>query len=297
MRGILLTTLFGLIGLVLGIMFFGQINGERISFDSQTLQKLTTFEGIVEVARSQPIAVWICLSVGIVLGLMSAVFLWKHRKKRGEKAKTKPNAADQTTPEEPQTLPRTTQEIDDLDSMRPLLCRFLTGLTLCIWKFYAVPQGSALVVVGLGKYRKCCPPGLGCIFSLWGLYHRPYKKIPLVSWKERVDPYEQVDVFTSDGVRCIIDFMMCYRIVDPGKALFEVDDYEKGIKTTVISAVRNECGKQQARTLLASREKMAVNLKEFLDREISPWGINIRLVEITKIDIAVQDKRGSFKEV
>jgi regulator of protease activity HflC (stomatin/prohibitin superfamily) len=114
--------------------------------------------------------------------------------------------------------------------------------------------------------------------------------MPLVQRKDNTSPYENETVFTSDGARCKLDVMVCYRVVDAGKALFEVDNYEKAVHNIVRAVLRNECAKQPARALLASREQMAAKLRAALEKNLTPWGIKVRFVEIAYIDIPVQDR-------
>jgi len=164
-------------------------------------------------------------------------------------------------------------------------------MTMGIYKFYAVPQGKALVVMAMGKYRKACEPGLGVLLSFWGLYQHPYKDMPLIECKEYAVPYENQTVVTSDGVKCSLDVMICHRIVDPGKALFEVDNCQQAIENMVRAVLRSEYAKQPAENLRASREQMARTIREAFERGVAPWGVQVRMVEITNLDIStVQTK-------
>src|SRR5260221_14687792 len=96
-------------------------------------------------------------------------------------------------------------------------------------------------------------------------------------------------VFTKDGVKSTVELVVFYRIVDAVKAFYEITDYQRAISDLVKALLRNECGSLAARDLLGSRQKLANNLKETLDRDTEPWGISVRLIEIKAINIAVQD--------
>ncbi len=160
--------------------------------------------------------------------------------------------------------------------------------TLGILKFFVVDQGTIRLVTAFGRLHVFAKPGLNSCLTFWGMYRKPGAVIPTF---EQIDPYDGELVFTSDGVKCLIDVMICYRIVDPAKALFEVSDYRSAIYNLVQSVLRNECGKLPARTMLASRESMAANIQKTLERDCAPWGISIRLVEIKNIHLAVQENR------
>jgi regulator of protease activity HflC (stomatin/prohibitin superfamily) len=116
---------------------------------------------------------------------------------------------------------------------------------------------------------------------LWGLYQKPFK---LVSVKEQVKDYKEEEVYTRDGVRCTINTVVYFTITDPIKAVFDVDDYEKAIFELVRAALRNECGDLPTMQLLASRRKLIENLRKTLESDTQPWGITVRLVEITEIN-------------
>jgi regulator of protease activity HflC (stomatin/prohibitin superfamily) len=233
----------------------------------------------------------VCGGAGFLVGCLFRLVLWRRRRRRKAATDgTKDELSRQKAVPERRAKKPVKSALERLEAERPLNCRMLGFLTLGICKFYAVPQGNALVVTAFGKYRRACEPGLRAMLSFWGLYQRPYKDMPLVQRKDNTNPYENEIVFTSDGARCKLDVMVCYRVVDAGKALFEVDDYETAVHNIVRAVLRNECAKQPARTLLASREQMAAKLRATLEKNLTPWGIKVRFVEIAYIDIPVQDR-------
>lgn len=294
----MLACLLGIAAFAAGLIIFGQIDDQKIRIEKATLEKIDSFEKAWLVARSQPLNVYICGGAGFLMGALGGVGLWLIQ--RGKKA-TPTDAAGalsrhETVPARPAKKPIET-ELERLEAERPLVCKLLGLLTLGIYKFYAVPQGKALVVTALGKYRKACEPGLGCILSLWGLYQHPYKDVPLMACREFATPYENEAVVTSDGITCRLDVMVCYRIVDAGKALFEVDDYERAMANMIRAVLRRECAKQPAETLRASRDQLAETLRGTLDRDVALWGIKVRLVEITEIHVPTPETNGRFDPI
>jgi regulator of protease activity HflC (stomatin/prohibitin superfamily) len=242
--------------------------------------------------------VYICGGAGFLIGALGGVGLWLIQRSR-KAAPTDAAGAlprHETVPAKPAKKPIET-ELERLEAERPLVCKLLGLLTLGIYKFYAVPQGKALVVTALGKYRKACEPGLGCILSLWGLYQHPYKDMPLIACREFATPYENEAVVTNDGITCRLDVMVCYRIVDAGKALFEVDDYERAMANMIRAVLRRECAKQPAQTLRASRDQLAETLRGTLDIDVALWGIRARLVEITEIHVPTPETNGRFDPI
>lgn len=286
MRTLLLACFLGILAFAAGLTLFGRIDDQKIRIEKATLEKIDSVEKAWGVAKDQPRNVYTCGGVGFVLGALGGVGLWLTQ--RGKKAASADTASvlsrHETVPARP-AKEHIETELDRVEAERPFVCKLLGLLTLGIYKFYAVPQGKSLVVTAFGKYRKACEPGLGCLLSLWGLYQRPHKDVPLIVCKEFAAQYENEPVITSDGLTCRLDVMICYRIVDAGKALFEVEDYERALVNMIRAVLRREVAKQPANTLRASREQLAGTLRGALDRDVAPWGIKVRLVEITEIRV------------
>jgi hypothetical protein len=289
MKTFLFACFVGVMGLAVGLVVFGRIDGQKIPFERTTLEKVDTFEEAWAVATTQPVAVYACGAGGFLAGCLAGMGLWLiHR--GAQKLVSDASAGVSRSEVVPARPAKKSAEsaVEKLEADRPRICKLLGFLTLGIYKFYAVPQGKALVVMAMGKYRKCCEPGLGAILSFWGFYQHPYKDMPLIECKECAVPYENETVVTSDGVKCSLDVMICYRIADPGKALFEVDNCQNAVGHMVRAVLRSEYAKQPTQTLRASREQMAGTLRETLERGVAPWGVKVRMVEITNLDIPTE---------
>lgn len=299
MKTILFACLMGILALILGLLIFGQVNGAKISFNKATLEKLDSFGDVWFALKNQPLPVYVCGGTGFLLGGFAYRFSSKGRKRRKKNVNTiveRDLPALEIFPSRASSKPKI-GDFERLEAEQPFICRMLGLLTLGFCKFYAVPQGNALVVTTFGKYRKSCKPGLGCIWSLWGFYQRPYKNIPLIQCKETTISYERETVVTSEGVKCKLDVMISYRIDDPGKALFEVDNYKRAIEDVVRAILKNECGKQPAQSLRSSREQIASNLQNILEKDVEPWGIKVRLVKLSNIDVPMQNGDNRFDAV
>ncbi len=284
MKTLLLACFLGIVTFAAGLMIFGQIDGQKIRIEKATLEKIDSFEKARLVAANQPLNVYICAGAGFLIGALGGVGLWlSQRRSKAAAEAAIALSRHEAVPARPVKEPIET-ELDRLEAERPLVCKLLGLLTLGIFKFYAVPQGKALVVTAFGKYRKACEPGLGCILSLWGLYQHPYKDVPLITCKEFATPYENEPVITSDGITCRLDLLICYKVVDAGKALFEVDDYERAITNMIRAVLRRECAKQPAQMLRDSRGRLAETLRGALEKDVASWGVKVRLVEIVNIE-------------
>ncbi len=299
MKTLFFACLMGILALLLGLLIFGQIDNVKISFNKATLDRLSSFSNAWFALKNQPLPVYVCGGTGFLFGGFAYLFSSKGRKrikKDANKTIGKDLPVLEIVPNRDLKKPKDI-DLERLEAEQPFICRVLCFITLGFCKFYAVPQGNALVVTTFGKYRKSCNPGLGCIWSLWGFYQRPYKNAPLIQCKETTIPYERETIVASDGIKCRLDVMICYRIDDPGKALFEVDNYKKAIENVVRAILRNECGEQPAQALRTSREQIASNLQNILEKDVEPWGIKVRLVKLSNIDVPLQDGDNRFDTV
>ena len=161
---------------------------------------------------------------------------------------------------------------------------FLTLLTLGIFRFYVVPQGFVRVVTRFGKFIRYDEAGLSFCLSFWGLYQQVHQPVSIM--EQRLAPEEEYEVvYTSDGNEVRIDPVMYFKIEDPEKAIYEIEDYEESLNDLLKSMLRNECGNMSAQKLLGARQELASNLKDQLDDGTDPWGIDVRLVEIKQLDV------------
>jgi hypothetical protein len=173
---------------------------------------------------------------------------------------------------------------------RAAICRFLDVLTLGICDFFVVPQGFILLVMAFGRYRSYRNPGLQQILSFWGTYQRPW--MHLVPTLEQKEEFTVSGVTTSDGIHCDVDALFSFRIVDPGKVIFEVAEFDLTIKLVAVAFLRDECGKMKLQDLLASRSQMAEAAKASLTAHAERWGLYIPLFDVLEITVLGAQKVG-----
>ncbi len=171
-------------------------------------------------------------------------------------------------------------EKDVLKTLNKPLCFMLSTLTLGMMQFFSVPQGYVRVVTAFGRYRRSARPGLSRCFSLWGLYQHVS---PPIATKEQVLTCSDQEVFTKDDIAFRIDAVAFFRITDARRARFEVDNYLTATRALLKSALTSECGKFEARELRSSRKQISDGLRAAMERGTEPWGITVRLVEITEL--------------
>jgi len=140
-----------------------------------------------------------------------------------------------------------------------------------------VNQYERGVVERWHAYEKTADPGLRYI-------------IPFIQRMFRVNMREQVidvppqEIITEDNVVVTIDAVVYYQIMDPKKALYEVEDFELAIVKLAQTTLRNIVGEMSLDTCLTSREKINTELRKVLDEATDKWGTKVNRIEVQRID-------------
>ena len=104
------------------------------------------------------------------------------------------------------------------------------------------------------------------------------------------------DVITKDNVSIKVNAVLYYRVMDPNKAVVEVEDYAYATSQLAQTTLRSVCGQAELDELLAEREKISIRLQETLDRDTDPWGIKVSKVELKHIDLPPEMQRAMAKQ-
>lgn len=104
------------------------------------------------------------------------------------------------------------------------------------------------------------------------------------------------DVITRDNVSVKVNAVVYFRVMDPVKAIIEVENYLYATSQLAQTTLRSVCGQAELDELLSEREKINRHLQEILDRQTDPWGIKVTLVEVKAIDLPEEMKRAMAKQ-
>jgi len=126
-------------------------------------------------------------------------------------------------------------------------------------------------------YEKTVEPGLRYI---WPFVHRMFR----VNMREQVIDVPPQEIITEDNVVVTIDAVVYYQIVDPRKAIYEVEDFELAIVKLAQTTLRNIVGEMSLDTCLTSREKINTELRKVLDEATDKWGTKVNRIEVQRID-------------
>jgi regulator of protease activity HflC (stomatin/prohibitin superfamily) len=108
-----------------------------------------------------------------------------------------------------------------------------------------------------------------------------------------VDPQ---DVITRDNVSVKVNAVIYFRVIDPVKAIVEVESYNYAMSQLAQTTLRSVCGQAELDELLADREKINNQLQEILDMHTDPWGIKVATVELKHIDLPQEMQRAMAKQ-
>lgn len=135
------------------------------------------------------------------------------------------------------------------------------------------------------------PKGPGLIFVLF-----PIDRIVRISLRTIVLDVPTQDVITSDNVTVKVNAVVYFRVVDPTRAVVEVENYLFATSQLAQTTLRSVLGEVGLDDLLSQREKLNQRLQEILDRQTDPWGIKVSLVEIKGVDLPESMQRAMARQ-
>jgi regulator of protease activity HflC (stomatin/prohibitin superfamily) len=104
------------------------------------------------------------------------------------------------------------------------------------------------------------------------------------------------DVITRDNVSVKVNAVVYFRVMEPNKAVVEVENFLYATSQLAQTTLRSVCGQAELDELLAEREKINIRLQEILDHQTDPWGIKVTNVEVKHIDLPDEMKRAMAKQ-
>ena len=140
-----------------------------------------------------------------------------------------------------------------------------------------VRQSEVYIIERLGKFHKIADAGLTIIIPFIDHVRS------IVSLKQQTMDVPPQDVITKDNVTITIDTVVFYRILEPAKAVYEIQSLKKGIEYLSITTIRDIVGKMDLDSTFTSRDAINDKLRAILDEATDRWGCKIDRVEIQNI--------------
>lgn len=104
------------------------------------------------------------------------------------------------------------------------------------------------------------------------------------------------DVITRDNVSVKVNAVLYFRVVDPNKAVVQVENYLYATSQLAQTTLRSVCGQVELDDLLSARDKINSQLQEILDTHTDPWGIKVTTVEVKHIDLPTEMQRAMARQ-
>jgi regulator of protease activity HflC (stomatin/prohibitin superfamily) len=145
------------------------------------------------------------------------------------------------------------------------------------------------VIFRLGRVIAAKGPGLIILIPL-------VDKMVKVSLRLVAMDVDPQDVITRDNVSVKVNAVIYFRVIDPVKAIVEVENYSYAMSQLAQTTLRSVCGQAELDELLAEREKINTELQEILDMHTDPWGIKVATVELKHIDLPTEMQRAMARQ-
>ena len=145
------------------------------------------------------------------------------------------------------------------------------------------------VIFTLGRFQSVRGPGLILV-------------IPIIQQMERIDLRTRVldvpsqDVISRDNVSVKVNAVVYYRVIDPEKAIIQVEDFNQATSELAQTTLRSVVGQHELDQMLAEREQLNDDVQQILDQQTDAWGIKVSNVELKHIDLDEQMVRAIAKQ-
>ncbi len=153
-----------------------------------------------------------------------------------------------------------------------------------------LPEYERAVVFRLGRLLPE-PKGPGLVFIFW-----PLDRMVKVSLRTVVLDVPPQDIITRDNVSVKVNAVVYFRVVDPTKAIVEVESFLFATSQLAQTTLRSVLGQTELDELLSEREKLNDQLQTIIDMQTDPWGIKVSLVEVKHVDLPQEMQRAMARQ-
>jgi regulator of protease activity HflC (stomatin/prohibitin superfamily) len=153
-----------------------------------------------------------------------------------------------------------------------------------------LPEYERGVIFRLGKLLpQPKGPGVTLVFA-------PIDRIVRVSLRTVVLDVPPQDVITRDNVSVKVSAVVYFRVIDPRKAIVEVESYHYATSQLAQTTLRSVLGQVELDELLSEREKLNQQLQQILDQHTDPWGVKVSSVEVKHVDLPPDMQRAMARQ-
>jgi regulator of protease activity HflC (stomatin/prohibitin superfamily) len=159
-----------------------------------------------------------------------------------------------------------------------LLIPVIIVVFILFYAFRVLREYERAVVFMLGRLWKVKGPGLVII-------------IPVIQQMVRIDLRTRVldvppqDVISRDNVSVRVNAVIYYRVIDPEKAIIQVEHFGEATSQLAQTTLRSVLGQHDLDQMLGEREKLNADIRRILDEQTDAWGIKVSIVELKHVDL------------
>ena len=146
------------------------------------------------------------------------------------------------------------------------------------------------VTFWLGRLGKQ-PKGPGLVLIFW-----PFERMVRISLRTVVHDVPPQDIITRDNVSVKVNAVVYFRVVEPEKAVVQVENYLYATSQLAQTTLRSVLGQALLDELLSEREKLNLDLQKIIDEHTQPWGVKVSLVEVKQVDLPPEMQRAMARQ-
>jgi regulator of protease activity HflC (stomatin/prohibitin superfamily) len=154
----------------------------------------------------------------------------------------------------------------------------LAILLLLAYSIRILREYERAVVFLLGRLWKVKGPGLVIIIPF-------IQQMVRVDLRTRVFDVPPQDVISKDNVSVRVNAVVYYRVLDPEKAIIQVEHFDEATSQLAQTTLRSVLGQHDLDQMLAEREKLNSDIRQILDEQTDAWGIKVSIVELKHVDL------------
>jgi regulator of protease activity HflC (stomatin/prohibitin superfamily) len=153
---------------------------------------------------------------------------------------------------------------------------FIVILVLLWRSIYTINPYQQGIVTRLGSYKGIINPGFNIV--------SPISKVVPIDLRTQVLEVPRQEVITKDNSPTNVDAIIYIKVVDPPKAIFQVQDYHIATVALAQTTLRSIIGDMELDEVLYNRERINTRLRDILDEATDKWGVRVDAVEIKEVD-------------
>ena len=177
-----------------------------------------------------------------------------------------------------------------LFDLSPVLILVLILVVYLLMSINILAEYERGVIFRLGKLLPQ-PKGPGVV-----LVFAPIDRMVRVSLRTIVLDVPPQDVITRDNVSVKVSAVVYFRVIDPRKAIVEVESYHYATSQLAQTTLRSVLGQVEMDSLLSERDRLNQQLQQILDQHTDPWGVKVASVEVKHVDLPPDMQRAMARQ-